>query len=97
VRAEHVDGLGVPLVVKRQVVAETTHDHPTRTDNEQECACERGRDPPAEPVRGAVCGCRRDLGHGGGDGADSALRPWKIFAKQDAGVSSQGVPNDTPS
>ena len=31
------------------------------------------------------------------DGADSALRPWKIFAKQDAGVSSQGVPNDTPS
>jgi hypothetical protein len=31
------------------------------------------------------------------DGADSALRPWKIFAKQDAGVSSEGVPNDTPS
>ena len=97
VRAEHVDGLGVPLVVKRQVVAETTHDHPTRTDNEQECACERGRDPPPEPVRGAVGGCWRGLGHGGGDGADSALRPWKIFAKQDASVSSQGVPNDTPS
>ena len=31
------------------------------------------------------------------DGVDSELRPWKIFAKQDAGVSSQGVPNDTPS